>query len=60
VSPDEWARVAASRAQQGLPPTVQDPGTLERVAAIFRLVDPVALDRARTDLRAAAEGDDAA
>jgi hypothetical protein len=28
-------RVAASRAAQGLPPTVADPGTLARVAAIL-------------------------
>jgi hypothetical protein len=32
------AWVAASRAKQGLPPTVTDPATLERVAAVFRLV----------------------
>lgn len=28
--------VAASRAAQDLPPTVQDPATLERVAAVLR------------------------
>lgn len=32
--------VAASRAAQGLPPTITDPATLERVAAILRLVSP--------------------
>jgi hypothetical protein len=32
------AKVVASRVSQGLPPTVQDPGTLERVAAVLRLV----------------------
>jgi hypothetical protein len=32
------AAVAASRAAQGLPPTVEDPATLERVAAVLRLV----------------------
>lgn len=32
------AAVAASRAAQGLPPTVTDPATLERVAAVLRLV----------------------
>jgi hypothetical protein len=30
--------VAASRAAQGLPPVVTDPATLERVAAVLRLV----------------------
>lgn len=30
--------MARTRAEQGLPPTVIDPGTLERVAAVFRLV----------------------
>jgi hypothetical protein len=30
--------VAALRAKQGLPPTIQDPATLERVAAIFRVI----------------------
>jgi hypothetical protein len=30
--------VARSRAQQGLPPTVEDPATLDRIAAVFRLV----------------------
>lgn len=31
-------KVATSRAAQGLPPAIEDPATLERVAAIFRLV----------------------
>jgi hypothetical protein len=33
------ARVAASRAAQGLPPVVEDLAVIERVAAVFRLVD---------------------
>jgi len=32
------ARVAASRAAQGLPPVVEDLAVLERVASVFRLV----------------------
>ncbi|MEV6860536.1 hypothetical protein AB0M44_05985 [Streptosporangium subroseum] len=32
-------RVAASRAAQGLPPVVEDLAIIERVAAVFRLVD---------------------
>jgi hypothetical protein len=40
------AKVATTRAKQGLPPTVQDPATLERIAAVFRLIgdtdEPVA------------------
>jgi hypothetical protein len=41
VTPDELrAKVAASRASQGLPPTIQDPATLERVAAVLRLMAP--------------------
>jgi hypothetical protein len=41
VSPDDLrAYVAASRAGQGLPPTVTDAATLERVAAVFRLTAP--------------------
>jgi hypothetical protein len=31
-------KVAESRAKQGLPPTITDPATLERVAAVLRLV----------------------
>lgn len=34
------AWVTASRARQGLPPTITDPGTLERVAAVLRLMAP--------------------
>lgn len=30
------ASVAATRAAQGLPPKVEDPGVLERAAAVFR------------------------
>jgi hypothetical protein len=30
---------AAQRAKQGLPPTITDPATLERVAAVLRLVN---------------------
>ncbi len=30
--------VARTRAEQGLPPTVEDPTTLDRIAAVFRLV----------------------
>lgn len=38
VSPEQLhAVVAASRAAQGLPPVIEDPATLERVAAVFRL-----------------------
>lgn len=38
--------VAASRAAQGLPPTVTDPATLERVAAVLRLAAVAAQDSA--------------
>ncbi len=38
MSPEQLhAVVAASRAAQGLPPVIEDPATLERVAAVFRL-----------------------
>ena len=30
--------VARTRAEQGLPPTVEDPTTLDRIAVVFRLV----------------------
>ncbi|MGH3933562.1 MAG: hypothetical protein ACRDS1_01025 [Pseudonocardiaceae bacterium] len=40
MTPELRAYVAASRAAQGLPPTVEDPAILERVAAVFRLVAP--------------------
>jgi hypothetical protein len=39
-SPELRAYVAASRAAQGLAPVVTDPATLERVAAVLRLVSP--------------------
>ena len=38
LAPDKWARVVASRAKQGLPPTVQDPAALERAAAALRVM----------------------
>lgn len=39
MSPEELhAKVVTTRARQGLPPTITDPATLERVAAVFRLV----------------------
>ena len=37
-SPEIRARAAASRAKQGLPPTVQDPAALERAAAALRVM----------------------
>ncbi|MDQ3762611.1 MAG: hypothetical protein M3460_13375 [Actinomycetota bacterium] len=41
MSPDELrAFVAESRRRQGLPPTVTDPATLERIAVVFRLMTP--------------------
>lgn len=33
--------VRESRARQGLPPKIEDPATLARAAAIFRLVETV-------------------
>lgn len=33
----QW--VAESRAAQGLPPTIEDPATIEKVARIFRLAE---------------------
>ncbi|HET9256649.1 MAG TPA: hypothetical protein VFO16_15815, partial [Pseudonocardiaceae bacterium] len=49
------AKVAASRASQGLPPVITDPATLERVAAVFRLVLPAPAGRSpRTRRRTAA------
>lgn len=42
MSPELRAFVAASRAKQGLPPVVTDPGALERAAAALRLAIPVA------------------
>ncbi|MGB6164180.1 MAG: hypothetical protein WCF33_25135 [Pseudonocardiaceae bacterium] len=38
MTPELRAKVARSRAAQGLPATVPDPATLERVAAVLRLV----------------------
>lgn len=41
MTPDELrAWVTASRAKQGLPPKVEDPGVLERAAAAFRVMAP--------------------
>ncbi len=37
MSPDLTARVAASRAAQGLPPVVTDPAVLSRAGALLRL-----------------------
>lgn len=34
------AKVARTRAAQGLPPTIQDPAALERAAAALRLMTP--------------------
>ncbi len=34
------AKVARTRAAQGLPPTIQDPAALERAAAVLRLMMP--------------------
>ncbi|MBV8540061.1 MAG: hypothetical protein JO063_14155 [Pseudonocardiales bacterium] len=49
------AKVAASRTAQGLPPVVTDPATLERVAAVFRLMLPAPVMRSpRTRRRTAA------
>jgi hypothetical protein len=31
--------VTRTRAEQGLPPTIEDPTTLNRIAAMFRLVN---------------------
>lgn len=37
MSPEDLARVVAeSRAAQGLPPTVEDPAALDRLAALMR------------------------
>ncbi len=38
MSPEFRAYVAALRASQGLPPTIEDAATIERVAAVFRLM----------------------
>ena len=48
MSPEQiHAKVARTRAKQGLPPTVTDPATLERVAAVFRLMAPDASPKPR-------------
>ncbi|MFZ0877817.1 MAG: hypothetical protein WAN20_25395 [Pseudonocardiaceae bacterium] len=39
-SPELRAKVARTRASQGLPPVITDPATLERVAAVLRLAAP--------------------
>ena len=39
MSAELRAKVAGSRAQQGLPPTVEDPAALERAASVLRLVE---------------------
>ncbi|GGK99714.1 hypothetical protein Sme01_61060 [Sphaerisporangium melleum] len=49
VNDEMRARVAASRAAQGLAPVVEDLAVLERVASVFRLVggdEPERLDAA--------------
>jgi hypothetical protein len=38
MNPEFRAYVAALRARQGLPPTIEDVATLERVAAVFRVM----------------------
>jgi hypothetical protein len=40
----------AARAKQGLPPTIEDPATIERVAAILRVLDPQAVAAERDRL----------
>jgi hypothetical protein len=40
-------RVAATRAAQGLPPTVEDPAALERAAAVLRLAPAPCVPRQR-------------
>lgn len=57
LSAEQRAHSDEIRAQQGLPPKIEDPATLERVAAIFRLVDADALAALRAKRReAGAEG----
>jgi hypothetical protein len=52
------AKVARTRAAQGLPPTIQDPAALERAAAVLRLMTPaepvVPSRRRRSDRQPAA------
>jgi hypothetical protein len=38
ITPELRAKVTRTRAAQGLPPVITDPATLERVAAVLRLV----------------------
>jgi hypothetical protein len=53
VTPEELdAKVVRTRAEQGLPPVIEDPATLERIAAVFRLVTvPAAVSSPRTPRR---------
>lgn len=44
-------KVVRTRAEQGLPPTIQDPATLDRVAAVFRVVDTGAAPEGRGEPR---------
>jgi hypothetical protein len=39
-SPELRAKVTRTRANQGLPPVITDPATLERVASVLRLAVP--------------------
>lgn len=41
------ARVAQSRAAQGLPPVITDPVVLDRVAAVFAAVNAASANRSR-------------
>jgi hypothetical protein len=51
VTPEEiHAKVVRTRTEQGLPPTITDPATLERVAAVFRLQEPAIPVAAPDDL----------
>jgi hypothetical protein len=57
-SPELRAKVTRTRANQGLPPVITDPATLERVASVLRLVafpEP-APPRPRTRRRKTAQG----
>lgn len=40
ISPELRAKVATTRAKQGLPQIIKDPATLERAAAALRLAAP--------------------
>lgn len=50
-------RVAASRAAQGLPPRVQDPAALARIAALIARKEVAAPARAAREARQEAAGD---